>query len=135
MTPQEELYYALKTDSAILLVVDDDISKISNKYPIISMFGTNTASNFPRITYILDERTHALFVDNKPIYDELYFNVDIWLPSTSLVDFSLNAIKLEIDRIVLTLGYAKVGESEKREIEERVSHLSLTYKKEFPSNL
>ena len=136
MTPQQELFLALSTDSAILSVIGNDLTKISDEYPEIDMFAeSNILVNFPRITYVLSDRSHQFFVDNIPYLDELQFNVEIWLPSTMFAEVSLNSIKLEIDRIVQALGYAKVQESEKRQIENRVSHLALTYSKDFPSNL
>lgn len=136
MTPQREIYLALSTDAEILKVVSNDTTKISSTYPEISMFGPSSVKdNFPRITYVLEDRRHSFFTDNTPAMDELQFSVDIWLPSALLVDFTLNAIRMEIDRLMLGLGYRKISESEMRVIENRVHHLSLLYAKEFPSNL
>lgn len=95
----------------------------------------NVESNFPRITFVLEDRRPMFYTDNEPVYDELQFTVDIWLPTTLLANYTLNAIKLEIDSVMRGLEYFKVSESEERMIYNTVSNLSITYSKKFQSNL
>lgn len=136
MNPQQELFNALSTDAAVLSKVDGDLTKISAAFPDKDMFtNASISENFPRITYVLDDRRHSFYVDNEPIMDELQFSVDIWLPMTLLAERSLNEIRVEIDRVLMTIGYRKVSESEVQIIDKKISHLSVSYSKEFPSKL
>jgi hypothetical protein len=135
MTPQEQLGNALIGDATLMNYVQDDDTKVVNEMPSKDMFGPESyKENFPMITYVLADRRHAFFADNVPYMDELEFAIDIWLPEDYFVEFSLNTIKKEIDRIVLALGYIKFSESEKQTINEKVAHLSLRYTKEFPTS-
>jgi hypothetical protein len=134
MTPQEELYQALSTNAGVLEYLPAE--RIVSEFPTTAMFGSETLNqHFPRLTFTLADRKHSLYTDNTPILDTLQFDVDIWLIDDILVNYSLNTIKLEVDKTMLSLGYSKVSEEERRVIADKISHLSLSYVKEFPSNL
>lgn len=134
MTPQEELYKTLSESATLLDFIPVD--KIVSEYPTEEMFGENdVGNNFPRLTFVLADRRHALYADNTPLMDTLEFDIDLWLVNNMIVDYSLNTIKLEVDKIMLGLGYYKLREEEQPLTFGRVQNLSLSYTKEFPSNL
>jgi hypothetical protein len=134
MTPQEELYAALSTNAGVLEYLP--VTRIISEFPTLAMFGSETVNDhFPRLTFTLADRSHSMYADNEPVLDKLQFDIDIWLVDGITVTYSLNTIKLEVDKTMLSLGYFKTGEEERRIVADKISHLSLSYVKEFPSNL
>ena len=133
MTPQAELFSALSTDATILTIVDSDTTKITQTYPPMDMLN-NPDGNFPRITYNESSRAHIFFTDNIPKMDRIVYRVDIWVPITELVNYTLSTVGREVDRVMISLGYRKSDSNDETLTTEKVYVRTLEYLKEISSN-
>lgn len=133
MTPQAEIFSALSTDSAILTVVENDTTRISNNFPSVELL-TNPGNNFPKITYVETSRQHIFFTDNIPRQDRITYGLYIWISESALSTFQLSSVGKEVDRIMLSLGYRKSDSNDDMMTTEKVHVRVLEYIKEISSN-
>lgn len=133
MTPQSEIFSALSTDSAILTIVSNDTTRISNHFPSVELL-KNPGDNFPKITFVETSRQHLFFTDNVPRMDRIVYGVYIWISESALVNYQLSTIGIEVDRVMLSLGYRKSDSNDETLTTEKVHARVLEYVKEISSN-
>jgi hypothetical protein len=132
--PKQELFEALSTDSAILSLLDGDTTRITEHYPDLDMLSSQ-GNNFTRLSYLNTERRHVFFTANTPLMDAIAFEIDIWIPHSVIYKLTLTEIALEIDRVMIGIGYRKLSSSDVNRPSEKVYNQVLTYEKEVRSNI
>lgn len=133
MTPQAEIYNALSTDTAILAVVNNNTTRISDNFPAVDLLA-NPGNNFPRITYVEQSRAHIFFTDNQPRRDRIIYGVYIFISQPELVTYRLSSVGKEVDRVMLSLGYRKTDSNDENLTTEKVHVRALEYEKDIDSN-
>jgi len=108
--------------SAIRTALTDDAAlvKLLGGQRIYAIHAPN-ADEYPRITYFEMTNFDRNYADDQAYSSRMVYQVDIWSKGNP------DPIALEVDRVMKTIGFARVGGADLYENDVQVYHRALRY--------
>jgi len=110
----------MKNAIRIALINDAALVRLLGGQRVYAIRAPN-ASEYPRITYFEITNTDRNYADDQVYSSRMVYQVDVWSKENP------DPIALEVDRVLKSIGFARVGAADLYEDDVQVYHRALRY--------